>query len=47
MEIIDLSGKKIGLEHDLSAPQGVRGRNADVTLARKVLGWEPKVSLEE
>lgn len=45
--IIDLSGKEIGLEHDLSAPQGVRGRNADITLARKVLGWEPKVSLEE
>jgi GDP-D-mannose 3',5'-epimerase len=45
--IIDLSGKEIGLEHDLSAPQGVRGRNADLTLARKVLGWEPKVSLEE
>lgn len=45
--IIDLSGKEIGLEHDLSAPQGVRGRNADIKLARKVLGWEPKVSLEE
>ena len=45
--IIDISGKEIGLEHDLSAPQGVRGRNADITLARKVLGWEPKVSLEE
>jgi len=45
--IIDLSGKEIGLEHDLSAPQGVRGRNADITLARKVLGWKPKVSLEE
>jgi len=45
--IIKISGKKITKEYDLSAPQGVRGRNADITLARKVLSWEPKVSLEE
>jgi len=31
----------------LNAPQGVRGRNADISLARKVLKWEPRVSLEE
>jgi nucleoside-diphosphate-sugar epimerase len=41
-----LSGKKIAKEHDLSAPEGVRGRNADLTLVKKVLGWEPRVSLE-
>jgi GDP-D-mannose 3',5'-epimerase len=45
--IIEISGKDVILEHDLSAPQGVRGRNADISLARKVLGWEPEVSLEE
>ena len=45
--IIKISGKKISKEYDLSKPQGVRGRNADISLARKVLGWEPKVSLEE
>lgn len=45
--IIKISGKKITKKYDPSAPQGVRGRNADITLARKVLGWEPKVSLEE
>ena len=45
--IIEISGKKITKKYDLSAPQGVRGRNADVSLARKVLGWELKVSLEE
>ena len=44
--IIDISGKDLTLTHDLSAPEGVRGRNADISLARKVLGWEPKVSLE-
>ncbi len=45
--IIRASGKKILKQYDLSAPQGVRGRNADIGLARKVLGWEPKVSLED
>jgi len=45
--IIKISGKKITKEYDFSAPQGVRGRNADITLTRRVLGWEPKVSLEE
>ncbi|WGM90397.1 MAG: NAD-dependent epimerase/dehydratase family protein [Candidatus Bathyarchaeum tardum] len=45
--IIEISGKDVTLEHDLSAPQGVRGRNANITLARKVLQWEPQVSLEE
>jgi len=45
--VIGISGKKISKDHDLSAPEGVRGRNADLTLVKKVLGWEPKVSLEE
>ena len=45
--IIKISGKTVTKEYDLSMPQGVRGRNADITLTRKVLGWEPKVSLEE
>lgn len=45
--IIKISGKKMTKEYDLSAPQGVRGRNADISLARKALKWEPKVSLEE
>jgi GDP-D-mannose 3',5'-epimerase len=45
--IIKTSGKKIGKKYDLNAAQGVRGRNADISLARKTLKWEPKVSLEE
>ena len=45
--IIETSGKTIRKRYDLSAPQGVRGRNADITLTRKILGWETKVSLEE
>jgi GDP-D-mannose 3',5'-epimerase len=45
--ITKISGKVITKSYDLNAPQGVRGRNADIRLARKVLEWEPKVSLEE
>lgn len=45
--IIKISGKKIKKLYNTSAPQGVRGRNADLKLVRKILGWEPKLSLEE
>lgn len=45
--IIKISGKKISKEYDIIAPVGVKGRNADLTLVKKVLGWEPKVDLEE
>jgi len=45
--ITKISGKIITKKYNLSAPQGVRGRNADLALVKKVLGWEPQVSLEE
>ena len=45
--IIKISGKKIAKKYNLSAPQGVRGRNADLTLVKKVLNWEPKIPLED
>jgi nucleoside-diphosphate-sugar epimerase len=45
--IIEISGKNLTIAHDLSKPQGVRGRNADLTLVKRTLGWEPEVSLEE
>ena len=45
--IIKISGKKIGKKHDLNAPQGVRGRNADLTIAQNVLNWKPQVTLED
>ena len=44
---IKISGKKITKTHNLDAPQGVRGRNADLTLVKKVLNWQPEVPLEE
>ncbi|MDQ1634775.1 MAG: GDP-D-mannose 3, 5-epimerase [Frankiaceae bacterium] len=31
--------------HDLSAPQGVRGRNSDNTMIQDIYGWEPSISL--
>lgn len=42
-----IAGKTIRKRHDLSQPQGVRGRNSDNTRLRQVLGWEPRISLEE
>ncbi|HDI78928.1 MAG TPA: NAD-dependent epimerase/dehydratase family protein [Desulfobacteraceae bacterium] len=45
--VINISGKKITKRYNLNAPQGVRGRNADLTLVKKILGWEPQISLEE
>ena len=44
--IIKISGKKVGKTYDCASPQGVRGRNADISLARQVMKWEPEVSLE-
>jgi GDP-D-mannose 3',5'-epimerase len=46
-EIIRISGKNLTKEYDSSAAQGVRGRNADIRLAKKVLDWEPEVTLED
>jgi nucleoside-diphosphate-sugar epimerase len=45
--IINISGKNIDKKYDLSAPQGVRGRNADLNLIKDTLNWEPKITLEE
>lgn len=42
-----IAGKRIRRRHDLSKPQGVRGRNADLTLMKQVLEWEPRTSLEQ
>lgn len=44
--VASAAGKRIRRRHDLSKPQGVRGRNSDNTRLRQVLGWEPRVSLE-
>jgi nucleoside-diphosphate-sugar epimerase len=45
--ICGIAGKKLTKRHDLTKPQGVRGRNSDNTLLRKALGWEPNTPLEK
>lgn len=46
--VAKIAGKTIARRHDLSAPQGVRGRNSDNTKLRELFGgWEPGISLEE
>jgi GDP-D-mannose 3',5'-epimerase len=41
----DIAGIKVTKNHDLTAPQGVRGRNSDNTMFRSIYGWEPSISL--
>ena len=45
--IARIAGKKINKCHNLTGPQGVRGRNSDNTRLREVLGWEPSIPLAE
>ncbi|MEO6604721.1 MAG: NAD-dependent epimerase/dehydratase family protein [Aeromicrobium sp.] len=41
----EIAGITVEKTHDLSAPQGVRGRNSDNTMFREIYGWEPSISL--
>ena len=43
----EIAGIEVSRKYDLSAPQGVRGRNSDNTELRDALGWEPSVTLHE
>lgn len=45
--IVKLSGKPITIRYDTSKPEGDKARSADYSKAKTVLGWEPKVSLED
>jgi len=50
-QLVDLvckaAGKTVRKRHDLTKPQGVRGRNSDNTRLLNVLGWQPSVLLEK
>lgn len=50
-ELVDIvarvAGKTIRKRHDLTKPQGVRGRNSDNRQLTAVLRWQPRTSLEE
>jgi nucleoside-diphosphate-sugar epimerase len=45
--VSDIAGKSVRKRHDLSKPQGVRGRNSDNSRLREILGWEPSRSVRE
>ena len=43
--ISEIAGVEVEREHNLDAPQGVRGRNSDNSLILDKLKWEPEVDL--
>lgn len=45
--VADIAGIKVQKIYDLSAPQGVRGRNSDNTIIKAALGWEPSIPLRD
>lgn len=45
--VSSIAGITVKQNHDLSAPQGVRGRNSDNTLIMERLGWVPSTPLAE
>jgi GDP-D-mannose 3', 5'-epimerase len=50
-ELVDIvsrvANKPVNRTHDLTKPQGVRGRNSNNTRLRQVLDWQPQMSLED
>jgi nucleoside-diphosphate-sugar epimerase len=42
-----IAGKRLTKRHDVTKPQGVRGRNSDNTRLREILGWEPTTRLKD
>lgn len=50
-QLVDLvaaaADKRISKRHNMTGPQGVRGRNSDNSLLRRVLGWEPSITLRQ
>lgn len=48
VKITSIVAKKvIRAQHDLTKPQGVRGRNSNNELIEKMLGWKPKYTLKQ
>lgn len=43
----DIAGVKLTRKYDLTAPQGVRGRNSDNTLIKSLFGWSPGTKLRD
>ena len=46
--VFDITGwRPKRITRDLSKPQGVASRAADITKSKELLGWQPQVSYEE
>ena len=45
--IIDISGKNINIEYDTTKDTVIWGQWCDCQMAKKILGWEAKTTLEE
>ena len=45
--VVKISGKDIVPFYDTTKPEGDKARSADWSKAKEVLGWEPKVGLED
>jgi len=45
-KVVALGGKNIPIQYDPSKPVGPISRTADITRARALLGWQPRVSLD-
>lgn len=43
----NIANVKLTRSYKLDAPKGVRGRNSDNTLIKKVLGWEPSITMKQ
>src|SRR6185437_5960731 len=50
-ELVDIveaiAGVKLRRRYKLDAPKGVRGRNSDNTLIKKLMKWAPSIRLED
>jgi dTDP-glucose 4,6-dehydratase len=45
--VIEVTGSRSEIVHEALPTDDPQVRQPDITLAREVLGWEPKVELEE
>lgn len=45
--VCKIAGKRLAKRHDVTMPQGVRGRNSDNTRLYSVLGWQPSILLNQ
>lgn len=45
--VSDIAGVTLERRYDLTAPQGVRGRNSDNARLHAALGWEPSITLRD